>query len=86
MMAERMKKTGPMGKIWEEAFTIAAGSLLRQTRERTGIGRPELAAMVGSDVSQLCRWEGGRVLPRLHWLAKLAEALNVDVSALIPRL
>lgn len=81
-MSKKQPKEG--GKAWEKSFARAAGARLRSAREAAGLSRPDLAGLVDTDISQICRWEQGHVLPRLHWIARLAKALRVDADRLIP--
>lgn len=54
---------------------------LVRCRESLGLTQEELAQKIGVDRGSLSRWERGASTPRLYWRRRLAEAFNVEVSA-----
>lgn len=57
---------------------FAVAERVRQTRQRTGLSRRELADAAGLDRSTIGRIERGRQIPRLATLEALAAALRTD--------
>jgi transcriptional regulator with XRE-family HTH domain len=60
------------------------GRRLRELREDRGLPQQELAIMSGLTRASIANIEGGRQRVLLHQLLKFAQALRVDLSALIP--
>lgn len=60
-----------------------SGSRLREARERKGLLMQELAARAGVHGSNMGRYESGERVPTAPTLSKLAEALGVEVDALL---
>lgn len=56
-------------------------SRVKQMRTTAGLTQPLLAEKVGVAVKTLDQWESGRRSPSVALLAKLASALNTDLSA-----
>lgn len=71
--------------IRENSMTPPAPEL-RTLRETAGLTKPELAAVASSTLAAVYAWEDGRAWPTIDKLPKLAEALNVDVNALVDSL
>lgn len=55
---------------------------LHSVRQRRRMSQEELAARAGVNRTQISLMEGGKRLPRLDTLIKLAGALEVDVTRL----
>jgi XRE family transcriptional regulator, fatty acid utilization regulator len=62
---------------------LAVGRQLRHHRRRAGLTLADLAARVGLSASALSLIENGRREPRLSVLAGLADALDVELGALL---
>jgi len=56
---------------------------LRSLRQRRRMSQEELAARAAVNRTQISLMEGGKRLPRLDTLVKLAGALEVDVPRLL---
>lgn len=63
---------------------IALGSAIRARREEQGLSQQKLALMIGSSKSHIWRIESGRVSVGLDDLGRIADALDIRVSKLIP--
>ena len=61
---------------------MSFGDHLRALREAAGLSRAELARKASVPASTLRHWEGGRGMPGLPTLLRLAEALGVPVEQL----
>ena len=61
----------------------ALGTAIRQRRESQGLSQYKLALMIGSSKSHIWRIEKGRVGVGLDDLARIAEALDVEVRELV---
>lgn len=57
---------------------------IREVRKRAGLTQEELAARSGLTQSHLSRLELGKYVPTLTTLERLARALKVPVSDLLP--
>jgi len=62
---------------------VAVGRRIRRLREVKGYSRNELARKLRVDVSSLAGWEAGKRLPRDSHRARLARALDCDLSLLL---
>jgi len=60
-------------------------SRLKASRIHCGLSQADLAARVGLAQSAISQFEAGRSTPRLETLAKLASALGVSTSVLVPQ-
>lgn len=60
--------------------------LIRAARMRAGLKQHELARMAGLHPVTLCRYETGHREPDLAALRRLAAALGIPLSSLIPDL
>lgn len=56
---------------------------LRIARCRAGLRQRDLAELMGSHQAQIAVWESGKCLPQTASLARLAEALKIDVEELL---
>lgn len=63
---------------------IALGSAIRARREEQGLSQQKLALMIGSSKSHIWRIESGRVSVGLDDLGRIADALDIRVSKLVP--
>lgn len=62
---------------------LALGSAVREKREAQGLSQERLALMVGSSKSHIWRIETGRVGVGIDDLARIADALGVQVRDLL---
>lgn len=60
----------------------ALGAVIRTRRESQGLSQEKLALMVGSSKSHIWRIETGRVGVGIDDLARIADALDVEVRDL----
>jgi transcriptional regulator with XRE-family HTH domain len=60
------------------------GGLLRAARLAAGMSQSDLSQLSGLPKPTLSRYENGHVLPSLSTLRKLADALHVGESSLLP--
>jgi len=60
------------------------GEILRTARLAAGLSQADLSQRSGLPKPTLSRYENGHVLPSLQTLRKLADALGVGESALLP--
>ena len=67
-----------------EAIYRFFGRRLRELRERKHVPQEELAALSGLTRSSIANIESGRQRVLLHQLLRFAEALNVEIDALVP--
>lgn len=56
---------------------------LRARREELGLGQGALAERVGVTQQTISRWESGEIIPPPKRLARLAEALDLDVRRML---
>ncbi len=56
---------------------------LRTRREELGLGQAELADRVGVTQQTISRWENGEVVPPPKRLAKVAQALGLDLDRVL---
>ncbi len=59
------------------------GNAIRQRREQQGLSQEKLALMVGSSKSHIWRIETGRVGVGIDDLSRIADALDMEVRALL---
>lgn len=57
---------------------------LREARRASGLSQLELARLAQINVSYVTRLENGKTAPGIDLLARLANALGVSVSSLLP--
>jgi transcriptional regulator with XRE-family HTH domain len=67
-----------------ESIYRVFGRRLREVRERQHMPQQELATLSGLTRSSIANVENGKQRVLLHHLIKFAEALHVNVAALIP--
>lgn len=58
---------------------------IRQQRKKVGVSQEELASRVGISTVYMGYIEQGRNLPSLEVLSKIASALRIPLSDLVPR-
>lgn len=61
---------------------IALGQLIQKVRERAGLTRPEVAALMGVDTETVRRWETGKFAPKVHTIETLASKINATPEEL----
>ena len=61
----------------------AFGEVLRRLRTDRGLSQQQLADCLFVDRSSIARWENGKRVPDLTVLARLAEALGVELEELL---
>jgi ribosome-binding protein aMBF1 (putative translation factor) len=71
-------------KAWEDfSLEYNLASLVMRLRNEAGLSQAELAKKVGTTQSAIARIEGGKVIPRIDTLTKIARAcgkkLKIDV-------
>lgn len=57
------------------------GARLKEIREKRGLNQEQLAELVNMESRHISRIETGKSFTTLENLSKIAQALNVDVSA-----
>lgn len=62
-----------------EATATTLAKLVKTMRKAEGVTQPELAEMVYSDVSSICRWEHGENISWFKFL-EIATALGYTVE------
>ncbi len=62
---------------------LALGNAIKQRRESQGLSQERLAMMVGSSKSHIWRIETGRVGVGIDDLARIADALDIEVRELL---
>ena len=67
-----------------EEKRIALGAAVRERRLEQRLSQQTLAHMIGSSKSHIWRIESGRVGVGIDDLARIAEALDISVSKLLP--
>lgn len=71
-----------MAEVEHDAVLAKIGANVRSRRERVGISQSDLAGRAGVDRAFLNRVELGTRNPTVVMLAKLANAMDTNVSAL----
>lgn len=59
------------------------GGLIAKQRTRRGMTQDQLAAASGIDSSNIRAYEGGRAMPNLFSLLRIATALDAEVASLM---
>ncbi|PZQ89030.1 MAG: hypothetical protein DI534_09645 [Leifsonia xyli] len=59
------------------------GGLITAERLRVSMTQDQLAAASGIDSSNIRAYEGGRAMPNLHSLLRIADAFGVEVGTLL---
>lgn len=61
---------------------MTTGECIRQAREKAHLTQAELARKLGVPYQSISQWERNIRKPKIQTLAKLSEALEVDIAAL----
>jgi transcriptional regulator with XRE-family HTH domain len=69
----------------QASFYQLLGANIQKSRRKLGISQDELARLVGLTRTSLTNIERGRQHPPIYTFCEIAERLNVDPSALLPR-
>lgn len=56
--------------------------VIREARRKMGLNQTELAEQMGVTQSAVSHWENGETMPTPRQIPRLAEVLNIKVSAL----
>ena len=67
-----------------EQWRMSFGRHLREVREAGGLTQEALAAIAGVDRKLIYRTELGQTSPRLDAVVRIADALGVEPSSLLP--
>lgn len=78
------KRRGAQPKLGEEGALF--GARLREMRIERGLTQPDLAGRVGTSASNISDLERGIKVPTLTTIARLAHALECNVTDLVKRL
>lgn len=62
---------------------MTTGELIKQERKKAGLTQQELADKLGIKFVGISQWENGLRNPKLETINRIAEALNIPISALI---
>ena len=61
------------------------GQEIRRVREERDLNQAQLAVLIGTGPAAISRIENGRQSPSMTTLTKIAQALEVEVAALLPK-
>src|SRR4051812_20819632 len=78
------QKRGSQPKLGDEGALF--GARLREMRVERGLTQPDLAGRVGTSASNISDLERGIKVPTLTTIARLAHALECNVTDLVKRL
>lgn len=70
----------------EDRYNIKMGKKIRSLRAEAGLVQAQLAQMAGVSRASITNIEAGTQAPPPYRLARIAEALNVRVGALMPEI
>lgn len=70
------------GSLVEKVLQSFRGNLIR-ARHRSNLKQAQLAEKIGVSRELVTAWEGGRTLPKLEDLLRLAEALKIPLRDLL---
>lgn len=56
---------------------LALGDMITRIRERSGLGRPDVAAELGVDTETVRRWELGKNAPKRHVIESLVNIIGI---------
>lgn len=62
------------------AGRMTFGAMLREDRERIGLGQAAMARALGVSPGAVCRWEGGSRYPDNHQIIKLMEQVGAPAT------
>ena len=79
----RPRRARPRAPRWEEEVVVDYAERIREARERMGLTRDALAAMLGVKVSVVRRMEEGTLMPTLDMARKLERILKVKLVELV---
>lgn len=71
-------------KVDDSSIYVDIGHKVKVQREKLGISQGDLASVTGLTRTSITNLEAGRQRTPIHVLCKIAGALNVKVSALLP--
>ena len=80
-MARRERGPTP---AWEREFNRRLGCNIAAARKTRGLNAAQFARQLGVDPPRLWRWEHGRTIVGLNWLQRIADALGVTGTSLLP--
>lgn len=86
MQKHMSRKTKSQGKVSRPQLGEEGplfGARLREMRLSRGLTQPEIAARVGTSASNISDLERGIKVPTLTTVARLADALDCNVSELV---
>ena len=64
----------------KEGGQMNIGQAMRETREDFGLTLTQLSEMSGVPISTICSYEIGRMIPGVHNLIALADALETSID------
>lgn len=78
---------GPRESEWMSRVASAAaahiGGLMAEQRKRQGMTQDQIAVLSGIDSSNVRAYEGGRSMPNVQSLVRIAKALGVKPGVLL---
>jgi transcriptional regulator with XRE-family HTH domain len=83
-VTDASRRPNPASAGLEDAVAAAIGASVRKARQRSGLSTRELAQRAGMSQPFLSNIENGRSTPSVTTLYKLASALGVSASELLP--
>ena len=73
-----------MATISKEELFVYVGKKIKLLREAKGLSQQDLAALCNFEKSNLSRLEAGRTNPTIATLLKVSQALEIQLSDLLP--
>lgn len=67
----------------EQELSVLIGARVAYLRKEKGLSQSELAALIESEKQNISRLERGLVNPGVHYLYKIADALDCTLSELL---
>jgi len=67
-----------------EALKMGVGERIKEFRKKKGLTQAELGALLGVSQQMIGQFENSLTPPKIETLQKIASALNVPVTQLIP--
>jgi HTH-type transcriptional regulator, competence development regulator len=80
-MTRQPRKKAPISK---EADAKTVGDRVRDARVKAGLSQSQLARLCGMVQSRIAEIEAGESDPRLSTVRRVAEALSIPISDLLP--
>ena len=78
------KERHPLGEAAAQADADAqdswAGEIVLAARAHAGLTQDQLAELVGTSQPAVARWEGGRQVPSVRTLVRIAAAAGLDLT------